>query len=306
MTSQISGADGRGTVLVTGASGGIGRRLVERLADAGFAVYAGARSESGLKAASSISAARVVPIALDITDGESIAAAAQRLAQDLGGRGLAGLINMAGIIVEGPLELIPVANFRRQFEVNVVGPFALTRALLPLLQAGRGHIVNIGAATAHTTVPFFGAISASKAALASVSDAMRMEFGPLGVEVVLVEPGAIRTDILATSAALQSEGFREEPAERVAFYRPAIEAMRAAMRKSGADRPEVVVEAVMRALTEPRPKPRILVGKGASQLAMLRRLPTRLRDRLLMGSLGITRALRSSTAKPGRPVALRG
>lgn len=82
--------------------------------------------------------------------------------------------------------------------------------------------------------------------------------------------------------------------------------MRAAMRKSGADRPEVVVEAVMRALTEPRPKPRILVGKGASQLAMLRRLPTRLRDRLLMGSLGITRALRSSTAKPGRPVALRG
>lgn len=180
MTSQISGADGRGTVLVTGASGGIGRRLVERLADAGFAVYAGARSESGLKAASSISAARVVPIALDITDGESIAAAAQRLAQDLGGRGLAGLINMAGIIVEGPLELIPVANFRRQFEVNVVGPFALTRALLPLLQAGRGHIVNIGAAAAHTTVPFFGAISASKAALASVSDAMRMEFGRSG------------------------------------------------------------------------------------------------------------------------------
>lgn len=283
----------RGTILVTGASGGIGRHLVARLAGEGYAVIACARAAESIAIPNS-PPGRVIPLSLDVTDEASIAQAAARVAAEVGPRGLAGLVNMAGIIVEGPLDLISVGDFRTQFEVNVIGVFALTRALLPQLRRARGRIVNIGGAAAHVTGPFFGAISASKAALASINDAMRMEFRPLGIEVVLIEPGAIETGIWARSGALLERSFAAEPADKVAFYKPAIDAMRAAMRKSPADQPRVVVEAIMTALTDRRPRPRRLVGKGTAQIAILRRLPIRMRDRLMMQVLGIAKALKTS------------
>jgi NAD(P)-dependent dehydrogenase (short-subunit alcohol dehydrogenase family) len=145
-------------------------------------------------------------------------------------------------------------------------------------------------------VPFFGAISASKAALASLSDAMRMEFAPFGVDVVLIEPGAIATDILKTSGERQEEAVSKLNPRKSLLYRPAIEAMRKAMAAAAVDKPEVVADAVVASLLAKRPKPRRLVGKGASQLAVLRKLPIRLRDRILTGSLGIAKALKIAAA----------
>jgi len=147
-------------------------------------------------------------------------------------------------------------------------------------------------------MPFMGPLSASKAALASLSDAMRMEFALFGIKVALIEPGGIQTGIMETAAAMQAEGFKSQPPEMVELYRPALQALREAFAKAGADRPDVVVDAVLAALvSRGRPKPRGLVGRGASQLAFLGRLPIRLRDRMLMSSLGIAKALKPAAEK---------
>lgn len=290
-------SDSKGAVLLTGATGGIGRLAADKLASLGFTVYAAARSpDVRATDANRPSSGPIVPLVLDVTDDASIHQAAGHLESLLGPRGLAGLINNAGIIVKGPLDLVSPEDFRRQFDVNVTGPFALTRAMLPLLRRGGGRVINIGASSARTAVPFFGAISASKAAMASLSDAMRMEFAPLGVRVVLIEPGAIATSIHETSAKLHEKSLGLEPPEKVAFYAKASAAVKEAMRKSPVDKPEVVANAIVAALTERRPKPRLLVGKGSGQLAFLRHLPISLRDRLLTSSLGIAKPLAAAQA----------
>lgn len=279
-------------VVVTGAAGGVGRLLVQRLAADDYAVAACVRD---VKAAADLAAVAEL-VELDLTDLASIEAAAQHIATEASLRGVAALVNLAGVIVDGPLELVPAQAFRRQFEVNVVGPFALTRALLPALRLARGRVVNIGAVTARTSVPFFGPVAASKAALASLNDAMRMEFGPFGVSVALIEPGALRTEIFAKAASAQARALDEQPRDLVALYRGAMAASRAAMEKSPPDDPKVLVDAILSALSARSPKPRVLVGRGAATLAFIGRLPSGLRDGLLMNSLGIAKALRAKPA----------
>src|ERR1700754_2976835 len=156
-------------VLITGASGGVGTALTRALAEAGWRVFATARSP--------VEANRrdVVPVQLDITDEESVRRAAAFVAEHVGEEGLAGLVNNAGVIVQGPLELVPMHALRRQFEVNVIGQVAVTQAFLPLLRSAGGTIVNVGAVTGLVTVPMLGPISASKTALESITDALRME-----------------------------------------------------------------------------------------------------------------------------------
>lgn len=286
-------------IVVTGANGGIGVPLVEQLARKGFRVFAAMRQTGN--GATHLQEGRVVPIELDVTREESIRAAADEIAARSGPGGLAGLVNMAGVLVSGPMELVPFDEFRRQFDINVLGPFAVAKALLPLLREGRGRVVNIGAATARTTVPFLGPISASKAALAAITDAMRMEFAPFGIRVVLIEPGAIGTAIHTKSAQARNAALGQAKSEVAALYQPAIAAFEAALAKAAADKPKVVVEAVIKALTNGNPKPRVLVGKGAGQLAMLRRVPTGTRDGILMGSLGLKKPLAEAAARLPSP-----
>ncbi len=197
---------------------------------------------------------------------------------------------MAGIIVEGPLEAIPPEDLRRQFEVNVFGPCALTQAVLPLLKRSRGTIVNIGAISAYLTPPFYGPIAASKAALSSLTDAMRLELAPYGVKVALIQPGAIKTGIFATGKAMRESTLARSP-ELAEHYGPAIAAMEQAFEKSGADDPHVVVEAVLAALWG-RSRPVAVVGKGARSFVLLSHLPIRLRDRLVRSALGLSVALK--------------
>ncbi len=279
-------------VMVTGGTGGIGKALIVRLAARGQNVVATAREPERIFTAPG--PGRIVGVQLDMERPETMAVAAGEVARIVGGGRLLGLVNMAGVIVEGPLETIQPAELRRQLEINVVGPFALTQALLPLLKQARGRVVNIGAISAHLTVPFYGPIAASKSALASLSDAMRLEFAQYGMNVILIEPGAMKTGIFSTSRATRDANLRALP-EQERHYRPALIQMDRAFEKAGADDPEVVVDAVMTALFRKRPKPRVVVGKGTGALLMLSRLPIRTRDRFVKSALGLTAALKPAT-----------
>jgi NAD(P)-dependent dehydrogenase (short-subunit alcohol dehydrogenase family) len=263
-------------VLITGAGGGVGTALSRALTDAGWRVFAGVRSRDG-------------DLPLDVTDGDSIARAAALVEERTGGDGLAGLVNNAGIIVDGPLELVPPRAFRRQFEVNVFGALAVTQAFLPLLRRGRGTIVNVGAATGRVTVPMAGSISASKTALESLTDALRMELKHQGVAVTIVEPGAMRTEIFAKAAArAAAEGWAGSEATQ-RLYAGALEA--AAQALAGVEPAPVdgLVDVIVKALSSRSPEPRYVVGRDAKQIMLLRRLPRALRDRALMRAVGLRR-----------------
>ena len=175
----------------------------EHLAQAGFQVLAGVRTDA---AAEAVAADGIEPVRIDIADPDQIAGLARRVADDPEGRPLQALVNNAGIAVAAPVEVIPLDEWRRQFEVNLFGHIAVIQALLPALVASRGRIVNVSSIGGLVAGPTYGAYSGSKFALEAVSDALRREVRHLGVEVVLVEPGAIATPIwekgLATAQGL--------------------------------------------------------------------------------------------------------
>ena len=173
------------TVLVTGASSGIGEACAERLVRGGWRVVAGVRTPGAAPAGTE-------EVLLDVTDPDQIAAAADRVGADAD-----GLVNNAGMAVAAPLELLPLDELRRQLEVNVVGQIAVTQALLPALRNARGRVVLIGSIGGRSALPFLGAYAASKFALEAVSDALRLELRPFGIEVSIVEPGTIATAIWA-------------------------------------------------------------------------------------------------------------
>jgi len=193
-------------ILVTGASGSIGRATAVRLARSGHQVYAAARRREPLDAlASQNSGIQAVP--LDVTDVGSIAAAAGRISADTAGRGPDVIINAAGIAVLGPAEAIPAEQVRRQFEVNLVGPLAVAGTFLPAMRSrGSGRIVNVSSILGRFALPGTGVYSASKFALEALSDAMRAELAPFGVSVVLVEPGVTDTP-LYSDAVTRADDF---------------------------------------------------------------------------------------------------
>ncbi|MBV9213684.1 MAG: SDR family NAD(P)-dependent oxidoreductase [Actinobacteria bacterium] len=170
------------TAVVTGASGGVGSALVERLEHDGWRVFAAARRRPE----------RDDQLELDLAHPKSIGAARATVASALGGSTLSALVNLAGISVNGPLELVPADALRRQLEINVIGQLAVIQSFLPLLR-GDGRIVNMGGAAGRLPLPMYGALSASKAALDAMSAALRMELKHQGVTVSYIEPGALRT-----------------------------------------------------------------------------------------------------------------
>ena len=191
----------RGAVVITGASTGIGEACALHLDKLGFRVFAGIRKAVDGDSLRQRASERLVPVRLDVSDQMEIDEAARHIIQALGGHGLAGLINNAGIVVGGMLEFLPLEALRRQLEVNVVGQIAVTQALLPSLRKARGRIVNIGSVAGLISSPFTGAYSASKFALEALTDSLRMELRPWKIHVSLIEPGFIQTPILKKSVA---------------------------------------------------------------------------------------------------------
>jgi NAD(P)-dependent dehydrogenase (short-subunit alcohol dehydrogenase family) len=255
--------------LVTGASSGIGAACAVQLAGAGWRVFAGVRRAGDAPAGTE-------ELLLDVTDEDQVRAAAERIGE------LHGLVNNAGIAIAIPLEFIPLAELRRQFEVNVVGQVAVTQAFLPHLRRSRGRVVFIGSIAGQSALPFLGSYAASKHALEAVADTLRVELRPFGVHVALVQPGTIKTPIWTKSAAVADELANGAGAELAGLYGERIAAFREVAAKRGAKgaSAEEVARVVEAALTVERPRTRKLVGLDAKVRAGIERLPDRLRDRV--------------------------
>jgi NAD(P)-dependent dehydrogenase (short-subunit alcohol dehydrogenase family) len=259
------------TVLVTGTSTGIGRVTAEQLLGRGFHVLAGVRREADAPPGTEA-------LLLDVTDPQAIAAARSRVEE---GSPLVGLVNNAGITVQGPLEFLALDELRRQLEVNVVGPIALTQALLPALRAARGRVVMLSSIGGRTAVPFLGPYHASKWAIEGLSDALRQEVEPTGVKVAIVEPGSADTEIWRKGQEAADDVLGDLPPEARELYGERLEAFQrlAAKTAERAFPPSKVADAIVHALTARRPRPRYLVGADARiQLGMRTVLPTRTLD----------------------------
>ena len=181
--------------MVTGASTGIGRATVLWLDARGWRVHAGVRREEDLRSLAESGSDRLLPVLLDVTDQEQIEAAAARVVEDTDGAGLDGLVNNAGIAVPGPLETLPIEDFRRQLEVNLIAQVAVTKAMLSSIRAARGRIVFNTSIGGRMALPMFGAYHASKFGLEAVGDSLRQELRPWGISVSIIEPGSIQTPI---------------------------------------------------------------------------------------------------------------
>jgi NAD(P)-dependent dehydrogenase (short-subunit alcohol dehydrogenase family) len=273
----------RGAVVITGASSGIGEASARRLAGAGFQVFAGVRKpEDGERLRASIPG--VTPIRLDIVDGDAIAAAVQSVRDAVGERGLAGLVNNAGIAVPAPVEFVPIEDFRRQIDVNLVGQVAVTQAFLPLLRAGRGRIVFIGSIGGRVALPLIAGYAASKFAVEGLADSLRRELRQWGIQVSVLEPGSIATPIWGKGASESDELLERIGPEAERLYGPLIATVRAISEHEASNGlpPDAVATKVEHALTARRPRTRYLVGRDAKLRARLAKvLPDRAMDALI-------------------------
>jgi NAD(P)-dependent dehydrogenase (short-subunit alcohol dehydrogenase family) len=223
-------------VLVTGASTGIGRKITERLAAAGYFVYAGARKDTDLRELDAID--NVDSVRLDVTKPAEIAAAVETVGK--AGRGLYGVVNNAGVVIAGPLLQTKEEDFDFLFDVNVYGPYRITRAFGPLVIESKGRIVNIGSISGILSSRDLAAYSMSKHAIEAMTDSLAGEVAPLDVKVSVVEPGNYRSEI--GKSAEKRLGTTNRLADRSKYKEP-----------------DEVADAVLRALSDPNPQRRYLV-----------------------------------------------
>jgi NAD(P)-dependent dehydrogenase (short-subunit alcohol dehydrogenase family) len=278
------------SILITGASTGIGEACALEFDRRNWRVLAGVRSEEAGRRLREQASPRLSTLHLDVTDSESLTAAIHQATEMLGNAGLDGLVNNAGIVVAGPMELIPLAELRKQFEVNVFGQVATTQAFLPLLRAARGRIVMMSSISGQVTSPYLGPYAASKHALEAVSDALRMELRRWGIGISIVEPGSVATPIWG-----KARGEADRMAERMteahtALYGEEIEQMRRSTERLAARGIPVqkVVDVVVHAMTAKRPKTRYVVGAQARlAAATFRFLADRTKDWFILRELGL-------------------
>jgi NAD(P)-dependent dehydrogenase (short-subunit alcohol dehydrogenase family) len=271
------------SVLVTGASTGIGRATALRLDAAGWRVFAGVRREEDAEDLRRAGSASLVPLILDVTDDGQIAAAAARIEADAGGR-LDGLVNNAGIAVPGPLETLPLDDFRRQIEVGLTAQVAVTKAMLPLIRRARGRIVFVTSIGGRIAFPLNGPYHAAKFGLEAVGDVFRQELRPWGIGVSIVEPGSIDTPIWERGERNAAEIEARAHPDQDALYGEAIESFRKVVKdlSERGIQPEKVAKAIEHALSASRPRSRYLVGLDAKLQARIRPLiPTPLFDRIV-------------------------
>lgn len=265
------------TVIVTGASSGSGRATARRLLKAGFEVYGGVRKQAD---ADELQSEGIIPLLVDVADTASIEAAGVTMSEKLGDRGLYALVNNAGIGSSAPLEFQPQRELRGVFEVNVFGLMAMTQTMLPLIRKAGGRVVNIGSIGDRFTLPFGGALCASKSAVRSFTEALRLELHPFGIHVVLIQPASISTPAVTKFNDEAAARFASMPAEAEEQYGDLYRnfVRRASVAEKAGSPPTVVADAVCAALTDRTPKARYLVGKGNVLLSVL---PAVLPDRVL-------------------------
>jgi NAD(P)-dependent dehydrogenase (short-subunit alcohol dehydrogenase family) len=289
-------------VLVTGASSGIGFATAVRLARHGTIVFAGIRRQIDGENLLREGAGNIRPMLIDVVDQGSLQRARAKI-ESLREYRLDGLVNNAGIALGGPLELLPLDEVRKQFEVNFFGAIAAIQTFLPLLRQSGGRVVNVSSIGGKLAAPFTGAYNASKFALEAASDALRLELRPFGVSVSVVEPGSVKTPIWRRSADASLRILDGVGADARADYDAMIRTMTRAAQKAETNGipPEQVARVIERALFARRPRARYLVGFDARLRLAVARLPEPLRDLIVMAALGLTqtRAERSIAGRHG-------
>ncbi len=279
------------TALITGASTGIGKTTALHLAGAGWTVLAGVRNPAAgeaLLAEGAPSRAQagggLTPIQLDVTDTGQVAAAAQLVAELSPGGGLDALVNNAGVAIGGPLELVPMDDWRHQFEVNLFGLIATTQALLPALRRARGRVLLVSSVGGRVTTPFLAPYCASKYAVEALGDALRVELRSSGVQVALIEPGSVATPMWDKGREELDRFSVNIPPQLQPQY-GAVPAAMAKVLKDTAERavpPAQVADTILGALTARRMRSRYLIGRDARAMVLARSLlPDRAFDGLL-------------------------
>lgn len=271
------------TVIVTGASTGIGYATIKLLLQRGFRVFGSVRKEADAERLSHEFGDGFAPLIFDVTDEAAIRAAADQVRSALNGERLAGLVNNAGIAVGGPVLELAASEFRRQFEVNVIGPILATQAFAPLLgtdpalSGAKGRIVMMSSVAGRFGNPLMAAYSASKHALEGLSDGLRRELMLFGIDVIILAPGAVKTPIWAKAEHDDMARYANSP------YRPAMETMRDLLPQMDASGlpPETIAEAVAEALTADKPKVHRTLTPTPLYHLVMQLLPTRLIDRLV-------------------------
>ncbi len=265
------------SVVITGASTGIGRACAMHMDRLGWRVFAGVRAAGDAASLQAESSKNLNPILLDVTDADSIQRTRGMVEQAVGAAGLGGLVNNAGIAYGGPVEFLDLQELRGAFDVNFFGAIAVTQAFLPSLRQGHGRIVNMSSNSGLVAAPFLTPYTTSKWALEALSDAMRVELDPWKIRVVVVEPGAIDTPIWAKGKLTLARIISRLPPEAAALYREPVHTIEAGLRPHGIPA-ERVARAVEHALSARRPRTRYVVGMDAALTRLVARLPDSVRD----------------------------
>ncbi|MFD6490784.1 SDR family NAD(P)-dependent oxidoreductase [Streptomyces sp. NPDC060188] len=280
---MTTSSETRKLVVVTGASTGMGASTARELARRGFHVLAGVRRD---RDADAVRSAGIEPVILDITEPEHVKAVAARVAAD--SRTLHALVNNAGVQVNAPVEALPMAEWRRVFEVNLFGHIAVTQALLPALLRSRGRVINISSIGGKYAMATYGAYAGAKFALEAVSDSLRREVAPLGVQVVVVEPGGVRTEIAARGIATANDLAARMTPEQDERYGGLIRANNRLMASGTASglTADAAARVIARAVTARRPRTRYTAGRDAALIMSVGRLLSdRTVDRILAANL---------------------
>ncbi len=282
-----------GAVVITGVSTGIGRSAAEGLIARGLRVFGSVRSQADAARLSEALGPAFTPLVFDVTDEAAVQAGAAHTRAGLGGRRLLGLVNNAGIALAGPLMHQPVAEYRRQIEVNLVAPLIVTQAFLPLLgtdptlSGQPGRVVNISSVGGRLAAPFIGAYAASKHGLEGFSESLRRELLLYGIDVIVVGPGSVATPIWDKADQTDMGPYADTP------YAGPLRAFKQTMLSQGRRGlpPERITATIWQALTSPRPRARYaVVPQQLLNWTLPRLLPVRLVDRLFARQLGLRRA----------------
>ena len=277
------------SVVITGTSTGIGWGAAKVLIDKGFRVFGSVRKKADADRLAAEFGPHFVPLLFDVTDETAVKAAASEVRAALAGETLAGLVNNAGVAIAGPLLDLPLAEFRRQIDINLIGVVIATQAFAPLLGADRalkgepGRIINISSVGGRNAVPFLSPYNASKFALEGLSESLRRELLPFGIDVIVIGPGAVATPIWGKAEQVDTTPYLNTP------YAAALQNLRTYMLALGENGlpPERIGETVWHALTAARPKVRYSVTPQPLQDWLARHLPKRFVDRMIGRRLGL-------------------
>jgi NAD(P)-dependent dehydrogenase (short-subunit alcohol dehydrogenase family) len=277
------------SIVITGASTGIGWATAKLLLARGFRVFGSVRKQADADRLKGEFGANFTPLMFDVTNEAAVLAAARQVREALVGETLTGLVNNAGVAVAGPVLELSADEFRRQMDVNVIGPIISTQAFGPLLgsdpslKGPRGRIVMISSVSGKNGNPLTPAYAASKHAIEGLSESLRREMMLFGIDVIIIAPGAVKTPIWSKAEEVDISAYKNSP------YYPALEKVRAFMLHLGAIGlpPEKIAERIFEALTLPRPKVRYQITPDPMRHLMTAILPKRMIDKIVARRLGL-------------------